>query len=121
LSEIGEIVENETIQLKGIYDIVDVDCFVVMPNHVHMIIVILPNGRTQSDGRTQFAPTVSRIIKQWKGVITKKVGYPLWQKSFHDHIIRDENEYNRIAEYIENNPANWEEDCFHPSKVEKNQ
>jgi hypothetical protein len=77
-------------------------------------------GRTQPNGRTQFAPTVSRIIKQWKGVITKRTGSSIWQKSFHDHIIRDENEYRQIAEYIGNNPMTWEDDIFHPLNVENN-
>jgi len=56
-------------------------------------------------GRTQFAPTISRIIKQFKGSITKKIGYSVWQKSFHDRIIRNEKEYWQITEYINNNPA----------------
>ena len=108
LSNIGKVVENETIRLEVIYDMVHVDCFIVMPNHVHMIIV------SASNGRTQFAPTVSRMIKQWKGAITKKIGFSPWQKSFHDHIIRHENEYKYIVDYIENNPKRWNEDCFYP-------
>ena len=80
-----------------------------MPNHIHMIITNTNNERTQ------FAPTISRIIKQMKGIITKEIGYSIWQKSFHDHIIRNEKEYNLIAEYIENNPIKWEDDCFHPN------
>ena len=62
---------------------------------------------------TQFAPTVSRVIKQWKGIITKKIGFPPWQKSFHDHIIRSNKDYYRIAEYIENNPTRWVDDCYY--------
>ena len=113
LSRTGKVVEYETKRLETIYDCVDVDCFVIMPNHVHMIIVI------ESNGRTQFAPTVSRVVKQWKGVITKQIGFSPWQKSYHDHIIRNDNEYNRIAEYIEYNPARWSDDCFHPKNLSK--
>ena len=79
------------------YDAVDVAKHVIMPNHIHMIIVIAVNG----GGRTQFAPTISRVIKQFKGSITKQIGFSLWQRSYHDHIIRDEKEYLRIAQYIQ--------------------
>ena len=117
LSQTGEIVEAETKNISSIYQFVCVDCFVIMPNHVHMIIVIeQPNDKNRQmvkDGRTQFAPTISRVIKQWKGAITKKVGFPVWQKSFHDHIIRNETDYIRIAKYIENNPATWKDDCHY--------
>ncbi|MCL2350589.1 MAG: hypothetical protein FWC67_03805, partial [Defluviitaleaceae bacterium] len=63
--------------------------------------------------RTQFAPTVSRVIKQWKGAVTKKLGFSPWQKSFHDHIIRNEATWQKIYQYIENNPATWQADRFH--------
>ena len=100
------------------------DCSVIMPNHVHMILGIYGNGRwfevddergrrPKENGRQDAAPTVSRMINQWKRGVSVKTGYSVWQKSFHDHIIRDENDYRRIAEYIENNPQTWTEDCFY--------
>ena len=108
LSPIGEIVESEIEKLSATYDMAYVNLYVIMPNHVHMIIVIRHNN-----GRTQFAPTLSRIIKQWKGAITKRIGRPIWQKSFYDRIIRNEGDYLRIAEYIETNPAKWQEDEYY--------
>lgn len=107
-SDIGLLVIKETENLATIYPHVTLDSYVVMPNHVHMIVVI------DSNGRTEFAPTVSRMIKQWKGVITKQIGFSPWQKSFHDHIIRNTEDYLRISEYIKDNPARWEQDCFNP-------
>ena len=114
LSEIGKIVETEIAQIPRIFNGIHIPCHVVMPNHVHMIIVVdkTYDGGSRDGGRPQVAPTVSRLIKQWKGVITKRIGFSPWQRSFHDHIIRNEMDYERIAEYIENNPANWESDCF---------
>ncbi len=106
LSEIGKIVDENIGLLNDIYESVQVDKYVVMPNHVHLIVVI-------QNGRTQFAPTISRIIKQFKGKITKQVGFSIWQKSFYDHIIRDKNDYLRIWEYIENNPGKWAEDEYY--------
>ena len=105
LSEYGKFVEMEIATLSETYDAIEVINHVVMPNHIHMVISI-------DDGRTQFAPTVSRVIKQFKGSITKKIGASIWQRSYHDHIIRNEQDYCRIAEYIENNPAKWMEDIY---------
>lgn len=109
LSEIGGAVDDEILMLSDIYENVNVDKYVVMPNHVHMIITI----DLADNGRTQFAPTISRVIKQFKGSITKKIGFSIWQKSFHDHIIRNEQEYQKIWQYIDENPAKWSEDCYY--------
>jgi REP element-mobilizing transposase RayT len=79
-----------------------------MPNHVHMILVIANDG-----GRMISAPTeVSKIIGYFKQYASRTASFSIWQKSFHDHIIRDEDEYHRFAEYIENNPLLWEKDCY---------
>ncbi|MDR1797200.1 MAG: transposase [Clostridiales Family XIII bacterium] len=105
LSPLGKLIKEEIQKLDHIYNGVHVDRYVIMPNHVHMLIAI--------DGRTQFAPTISRIVKQWKGAITKKAGDSPWQKSYYDHVARDEKDYLRIAEYMENNPAKWELDAYY--------
>jgi len=99
LSNIGMIVDNEIKKLNSIYDAVGVDKYCIMPDHIHMILTI----DTDEDGRTQFAPTISRVIKQFKGSITKQIGKPIWQKSFYDHGIRNQQDYTEIWKYIENN------------------
>ena len=78
-----------------------------MPNHVHLIVVV-----ENDNGRQIAAPTLSMVIGNMKRAVSLFLGYSLWQKSFHDHIIRNDSDYLRIAEYIENNPASWEKDCF---------
>ena len=103
LSNIGVIVDDEIQKLKMIYDAVRVDKYCIMPDHIHSIISI----NTDEDGRTQFAPTISRVIKQSKGSITKQIGKPIWQKSFYDHGIRNGQDYNEIWKYIENNPLKY--------------
>ena len=103
LSDIGKIVDAEISKLNTVYDAVRVDKYCIMPDHIHFIISI----DTDENGRTQFAPTVSRVIKQFKGSITKQVGRPIWQKSFYDHGIRNQQDYNEIWEYIENNPLKY--------------
>ena len=103
LSEIGTIVENEIQKLNSVYDAVKVDKYCIMSDHIHFIISI----NTDENGRTQFAPTISRVIKQFKGSITKQIGRPIWQKSFYDHGIRNQQDYNEIWQYIENNPLKY--------------
>ena len=100
LSDIGMIVDNEIKKLNSIYDAVRVDKYCIMPDHIHFIISI----NTDENGRTQFAPTISRVVKQFKGSVTKQTGRPIWQKSFYDHGIRNQRDYDEIWEYIENNP-----------------
>lgn len=114
LSHIGEVVSHKIEQITIHYPDIWVDKYVVMPNHVHMILVLKPPA---SRGRTLCAPTpaaaVPKVIKAWKEAITKSLGYPIWQKSYHDHIIRNEADYRRIWHYIDTNPARWLEDCFY--------
>lgn len=59
------------------------------------------------------APTISTVINQMKGYTTKQIGFPIWQKSFHDRIIRDVAEYRRAWQYIDENPARWDEDAYY--------
>lgn len=103
LSKIGIVVENEIHKLNTVYENIKVDKYQIMPNHIHLIIFIYED----SNGRTQFAPTISRIIKQFKGSITKQIGFSIWQKSFYDRVIRNEKEYQSVWNYIHNNPLKY--------------
>lgn len=110
LSDVGVLIAAEISRIDDIYANVKIDNFVIMPNHIHMLI------RLDNIGRT----TISRIIKQFKGVITKKIGYSIWQKSFHDHIVRNVDEYSAIWQYIEQNPANWQTDELYRANLCEN-
>lgn len=103
LSKIGIVIENEIYKLNTVYENIKVDKYQIMPNHIHLIIFIYED----SNGRTQFAPTISRIIKQFKGSITKQIGFSIWQKSFYDRVIRNEKEYQEVWNYIHNNPLKY--------------
>ena len=103
LSDIGMIVDTEIKKLNSVDDAVRVDKYCIMPDHIHMILAI----ETAEGGRTQFAPTISRVMKQFKGAITKQVGRPIWQKSFYDHAIRNQQDYDEIWQYIESNPLKY--------------
>ncbi len=88
--------------IPSIYPNVSVDQYVIMPNHVHMILVL-------SDAQT----SVPVIINQLKRNVTKQIGYSIFQRSYHDHIIRNQADYEKIWEYIEDNPRKWNEDTYY--------
>lgn len=109
LSNIGKTIDTEINKINNIYETyVEINNYVIMPNHIHMIIIIY-----NKDDKNSQAPKISRIIQQFKGSISKQAGFPLWQKSFYDHIIRNQTEYEKINEYIETNPLKWEEDKYY--------
>jgi REP element-mobilizing transposase RayT len=121
LNDFGIKVVSHIEKIELLYDDIKIDNYVVMPNHIHFIFTV-----SHSDsGTTQGSfPTISEIIQHLKTITTKdyidgvKTGiYPafdkkIWQKSFHDHIIRNEKGYLKIWVYIDNNPISWEKDCF---------
>ena len=94
-------------KISKIYEAVELDKFVIMPNHVHLILII-----RYSNGRPMTAPTISQIIQQFKGSITKQAGKSVWQKSYYDHVIRNDSDYIRICEYIETNALKWADDEY---------
>lgn len=111
LTSAGLAAERFLLEIPVHYPMISVDHYVVMPNHVHLILVITA-GHIGTDGRTVCAPTVSRVVRGWKEAVTKQIGVSIWQKSFHDHIIRNQADYLRIWNYIDTNPVKWQEDCY---------
>lgn len=109
LSKWGTIVDNAIRQIPVHYPAISVDHYVVMPNHIHLLLQI----HSGPDGRAMPAPTISVVVQQLKGIVTKRIGKSVWQKLFHDHVVRNKQDYLKIWEYIDNNPTNWEEDCFY--------
>jgi len=111
LSQIGETVKTAIENISAVYSNVYIDKYVIMPNHIHMIIVLHEND----GGRAMRAPTISRVINQMKGCVTKQIGFSIWQKLFHDEIIRSEEAYQNIWRYIDENPQKWAEDDYFSS------
>ena len=109
LSGYGRIVDESIRDIPNYYKAITVDRYVVMPNHIHLLIQI----HSDVNGRAMLAPTVSTVVAQLKGAITKKIGHSVWQKLFHDHVIRSQKDYEKIWNYIEGNPMKWSEDCFY--------
>ena len=109
----GEIAQTELFELTKRYNHIRIDKYVIMPNHVHAIIAV---ERQEQSPRH----TMMDIICAYKSITTKRynricetTGKTLWQSRFHDHIIRNESEYLRIWQYIDDNLAKWDEDCYH--------
>ena len=109
LTGYGQVVQNAIREIPKHYPAISLDHYVVMPNHIHLLLQI----NTDPDGRPMAAPTISTVVQQLKGVVTKQLGHSIGQKLFHDHIIRSQADYTKIWEYIENNPLQWELDCFY--------
>jgi len=103
LNDIGKLAQKSIRKMEEIYKTIKLDKFVVMPNHLHMIIII--------DKETEIS--ISRIIKQYKEYITKQIGESIWQKSYYDHIIRNEKDYFRIWKYIDENILKWSLDKYY--------
>ena len=105
LTPIGKVVENTILYLDDTYEDISVDKFIVMPNHIHCLLQIYSSG-----GRG--GPPLPQWVGQLKSFTTHQYGGRLWQRSFHDHIIRNQRDYDRIWNYIDTNPIRWENDCF---------
>ncbi|MCL2753212.1 MAG: transposase [Defluviitaleaceae bacterium] len=108
LSNTGKIIENEINTLSTTYETLTVDCYIIMPNHIHLLVSI--HG---SIGRQDAAPTLSRAIGMFKRAVSIKSKTSPWQKGFHDHVIRNDRAYQKIWQYIENNPYTWVEDRYY--------
>lgn len=100
LSKYGRIVESAILSLSDHYENVTVDKYCIMPDHVHMILFI----HSEVNGRMISTPTLSTIVGQMKRWVSRRIGFSMWQKSFYDRIIRDEEEYKQIWKYIDENP-----------------
>lgn len=130
LNPSGQIVADEWIKTAEIRNEIELDEWVVMPNHFHGIVWIRHGGGTTGDcrGTARRAPTVEQfgkpvagslptIVRAFKSAVTKRInqtrktpGMTLWQRNYWEHIVRNDHELNRIRQYIINNPANWQYD-----------
>lgn len=113
LTNLGMIARQSIEDIPNHYPAVSVNHSVIMPNHIHLLLQI----NTDSDGRPMAAPTISTVINQTKGVVSKKAGFSVWQKGFYDHVIRSEQDYLDIWNYIEGNPGKWTEDKLFISDI----
>ena len=108
LNQFGEIARQDLQKLENCYEGVKVDNYIVMPNHIHAIIVM-----------NECKCSLSQVIGLYKSGVTKKIRQldpemQVWQRSYHDHIIRNQAVYEKIWNYVQFNREKWKEDCFFP-------
>ena len=106
LNSSGIIVRQCIEDIAKHYSAISVDHYVIMPNHIHLLLQI----NTDDYGRSMIAPTISTVIRLMKGAATKHIGSTIWQKGYYDHIIRNEKDYLDVWNYIDGNPCKWADD-----------
>lgn len=106
LTDLGVVVRQSIYDIPSHYPAITVDHAVVMPNHIHLLLQI----NTDLNGRSMIAPTISTVVRLMKGAVSKQAGFSVWQKGLYDHVIRNENDYQEVWNYIEGNPGKWAED-----------
>lgn len=111
LNTIGHTAHEHWLKTPQYFPSVQLSDYVVMPNHIHLILFLfeLDDPKTTLGHVVgSYKAGVTRIVRQQNGFTSK-----LWQSSYHDHVIRNEADLNRIREYVQTNPARWEADTFY--------
>ena len=86
---------------KYLKNAAEIEKYVIMPDHIHMLIRLEEQG---VEKRSPQASRIASIVRSIKTLTTKEIGEPIFQRSYYDHVIRNQRDYNEIWEYIENNP-----------------
>jgi len=141
LNKFGQIAKQQWEKLPRRFRHIELDEFVIMPNHIHGIIIISADrSRGTADEvydndaeSSRRAPTerfakpvlgsIPTIVRSYKSSVAYRInimrdtpGVPVWQRNYYEHIVRDEHEWNLINQYIINNPFNWQDDDENPVK-----
>lgn len=106
LNETGKIAERNLLAIEAHDPQAHIEKYVVMPNHLHMILSVGCSGDVPAGG-IYAAPTVPRLMNSYKASVSRDVGFPVWQRSFYDHVIRNRHDFEEIWSYIDNNPLQW--------------
>ncbi len=135
-NEFGSVVHDYWYELSSHFPHVELDAFVLMPNHVHGIIVIIDTVNTvgaqhaAAPLRRGITPnnvvpgSLGAIVRSFKSAVTKRINemrqtfsVPVWQRNYYEHIIRNEHDRNCIREYILYNPLRWQFDRDNPDGI----
>ena len=118
---VGRIVETCWLGIPQHFPGVELDLYVVMPNHVHGLVTLLDTTNEPTPNHPR--QDIHAVIGGFKSAATRQVnamrntpGVALWQRSYYEHVIRSEKGLDRIREYIANNPAKWELDDENPAR-----
>lgn len=106
----GIVADKFINQLNAFYDNIYIDNYVIMPNHIHIILFVksFENGASRtSRPTTKQHSIVSQFVSTFKRFCNKEIGENIWQTSFHDHVIRNRDDYEEHKKYIYENPMRW--------------
>ena len=119
----GKIAEKYLNQMNDFYSNIEIDQYVIMPNHIHIMLFVLDDGTVTNKTACGFVeriacnsltspPTrqhsaVSQFVSTFKRFCNKEYGKNIWQRQFHDHIIRNRKDYEEHLKYIYENPLRW--------------
>ena len=115
LTDYGKIVNDQINEINSVYAKLKIMKYVIMPDHLHMIIYLFDENNVMVGTSRTPSPTnavIPSLISVFKRFVNKKTGCDIWQRSYHDHIIRNEREFLEICNYIDNNPINWVNDIY---------
>ena len=131
LNDAGRMAEATWTDLPARFTHVNLDALVVMPNHIHGILIVgaqfiapdhlpQPSRAYAQQGAMNRAPTLGEIVRAYKAVSTRMIRQTVnstftWQRNYYEHVIRNEESLNRIRQYILDNPARWEFDRENPA------
>jgi putative transposase len=129
LNDFGRIVNDEWNKSAAIRQEIELDAFVIMPNHVHCILILRDhNARATGRSPLQSGPstrTLGTFVAGFKSAVTARINQirgtpaaPVWQRNYYEHIIRNERSLNHIRQYILDNPARWQFDRENPEATE---
>ena len=107
LSSYGIVADKYIKQMSKFYENITVNQYVIMPDHIHILLFVRENGSPRTSTPTKQTSTVSHFISTFKRFCNKEYGKNIWQRGFHDHMIRNRKNYEEIAKYIYENPMRW--------------
>ncbi len=110
LTKYGEIAEKYIKQLNDFYDHISVEDYVIMPNHIHILLFVMENGQSRTPVPTNIDranSTFSKFISTFKRFCNKEYGENIWQDRANDHIIRNRQDYDAHLRYIHDPPIRW--------------
>ena len=114
LSEYGEAVEQTLEEINNTYNHISILKSVIMPNHIHLLVQIEENGTSRTPSPTN--KPLPMLVSAIKRFSNQKCGMQIWQRSYHEHIIRNEQDCVEIWNYIDDNPSKWAEDRYYTER-----
>ena len=104
----GIVADRYIRQMNAFYDVLSVDKYVIMPDHIHFLITVhgQPGTAVPAKDNNRNA-SIARFVGSLKRFCNKEYGKNIWQRSYYDHVVRNQQDYDEIWQYIENNPRKW--------------